>query len=62
MLGAGFMQKPAIESAKKLGWRVTVVDGNPKAVCASLADAFEPIDLKDTKALIEPRQPSRDRP
>ena len=53
MLGAGFMQKPAIESAKKLGWRVTVVDGNPKAVCASLADAFEPIDLKDTKALIE---------
>ena len=53
MLGAGFMQKPAIESAKKLGWRVTVVDGNPKAVCAPLADAFEPIDLKDTKALIE---------
>ncbi|MBR4824323.1 MAG: ATP-grasp domain-containing protein [Spirochaetaceae bacterium] len=53
MLGAGFMQKPAIESAKNLGWRVTVVDGNPKAVCASLADAFEPIDLKDTKALIE---------
>lgn len=53
MLGAGFMQKPAIESAKKLGWRVTVVDGNPAAVCAPLADAFEPIDLKDTNALIE---------
>lgn len=53
MLGAGFMQKPAIESARNLGWKVTVVDGNPKAVCASLADAFEPIDLKDTARLIE---------
>lgn len=53
MLGAGFMQKPAIESAKKLGWRVTVVDGNPDAVCAPLADFFEPIDLKDTETLIK---------
>ncbi|MDR2898614.1 MAG: ATP-grasp domain-containing protein, partial [Spirochaetaceae bacterium] len=53
ILGAGFMQKPAITAAKKLGWYVAVADGNPLAVCASLADRFEPIDLKDTGALIE---------
>ncbi|MBO7484862.1 MAG: ATP-grasp domain-containing protein [Spirochaetaceae bacterium] len=51
ILGAGLMQKPAVESAKKLGWHVTVADGNPSAVCAPLADQFENIDLKDLPAL-----------
>ena len=52
ILGAGLMQKPAIESAKKLGYRAVVVDGNPRAVSAPLADRFEPIDLKDKDALL----------
>ena len=51
ILGAGLMQRPAVESAKKLGWHVTVADGNPSAVCAPLADQFENIDLKDLPAL-----------
>lgn len=46
------MQKPAITEAKKLGCRVAAVDGNPQAVAASLADEFQPIDLKDIPALI----------
>ena len=29
ILGAGLMQKPAIDSAHELGCHVTVVDGNP---------------------------------
>ena len=52
ILGAGLMQRPAIESAKKLGYRAVVVDGNPNAVCVPLADRFEPIDLKDREALV----------
>ncbi len=52
MLGAGFMQGVAIRAAKSRGWRVTAVDGNPRAACAGLADRFEPIDLKDVRALV----------
>lgn len=47
ILGAGFMQKPAIVSAKKLGLKVYVVDGNPEASCIKFADCFEQIDLKE---------------
>lgn len=52
MLGAGFMQGVAIRAAKEKGWEVFAVDGNPNAVCSSLADHFEPIDLKDKEALV----------
>lgn len=52
ILGAGLMQRPAIEAAKKLGYRTVVVDANPNAVCVPLADRFEPIDLKDKTALV----------
>ncbi len=52
ILGAGFMQGVAIRAAKRKGWRVIAVDGNPMAVCAGEADLFEPIDLKDRTALI----------
>lgn len=52
MLGAGFMQGVAIRCAKSRGWYVVAVDGNPNAVCRSLADRFEPIDLKDVKGLV----------
>lgn len=52
ILGAGFLQGVAIRSAKKKGWQVIAVDANPQAVCASEADRFEPIDLKDRIALV----------
>ncbi|MDE7139702.1 MAG: ATP-grasp domain-containing protein [Treponemataceae bacterium] len=51
LLGAGLMQRPAILAAKRLGCRAVVVDGNPAAVCAPLADRFVPVDLKDRDAL-----------
>lgn len=51
MLGAGLMQKPAIDGAHELGYHVTVADGNANALCAPLADRFEHIDLKDTESL-----------
>lgn len=53
ILGAGLMQRPAIEAAKKIGARAVVVDGNPHALCVPLADEFFPIDLKDRDALLE---------
>ena len=51
ILGAGFLQKPAIEAAKKIGCCAVVVDGNDEAVCVPLADRFERIDLKDKEAI-----------
>ncbi len=53
ILGAGLMQKPAILAAKKLGVESVVVDANPNALCAPMADRFEPIDLKDREALVK---------
>lgn len=52
ILGAGLMQKPAIEAAKKLGYKAYVVDANPKAVAVKFADVFEPVDLKDREGLL----------
>lgn len=51
ILGAGLMQRPSIEAAKNLGYKTLVVDANPDAVCASYADRFEPVDLKDKEKL-----------
>jgi biotin carboxylase len=53
ILGAGTMQIPALTTAKKKGWRVIAMDGNPEAPGAGLADIFEPVDLKDTETLLE---------
>ncbi|MBC6721256.1 ATP-grasp domain-containing protein [Treponema sp. Marseille-Q4130] len=53
ILGAGFLQKPAIEAAKKIGCRAVVVDGNEGAVCVGLSDRFERIDLKDKEGIYE---------
>ena len=53
ILGAGFLQKPAIEAAKKIGCRAVVVDANEGAVCVGLADRFERIDLKDKEGIYE---------
>ena len=52
ILGAGFMQKPAIESAKKLGYKTIVFDGNNNACCKNICDEFYHIDLKDTEAIV----------
>ena len=53
ILGAGFLQKPAIEAAKNIGCRAVVVDGNEGAVCVGLSDRFERIDLKDKEGIYE---------
>jgi len=52
ILGAGLMQEPAINAAKKLGYEAVVCDGNPNAVAVPLADRFEHIDLKDRESLL----------
>lgn len=36
ILGAGLMQNPAILSAKQLGYKTFVIDGNPNAICILL--------------------------
>ncbi|MBR1912454.1 MAG: ATP-grasp domain-containing protein [Treponema sp.] len=53
ILGAGLMQRPSIEAARELGYKTLVVDGNPNALCASYADRFEPVDLKDWDGLLK---------
>ena len=53
ILGAGLMQKPAILSAKQLGYNTIVVDADPKAVCIPVADEFYQIDLKDKEGILE---------
>ncbi|MDR2134138.1 MAG: ATP-grasp domain-containing protein [Treponema sp.] len=52
ILGAGTMQIPALSAAKKKGWRVIAVDGNPCAPGAGIADIFEPVDLKEEETLL----------
>ncbi len=53
LLGGGLMQKPCITAARELNLHITLVDGNPDALCVPLADTFYPIDLKDTESLVE---------
>ncbi|MCP5514815.1 MAG: ATP-grasp domain-containing protein [Spirochaetales bacterium] len=53
ILGAGIMQIPAIESAKRKGYITIVFDGNCKAQGAAVSDHFENIDLKNREALFE---------
>lgn len=53
ILGAGLMQKPAILSAKQLGYKTFVIDGNPKAICNNIADVFKVIDLKAKEDIYE---------
>lgn len=52
ILGAGFMQTPAVNAAKQMGYKTVVVDANPNAVLVPYADIFEPIDLKDRESLL----------
>lgn len=53
ILGAGLMQKPAIDSAKSLGLKVFVIDANPEAFCVPMADEFKKIDLKDREGIAQ---------
>lgn len=52
MLGAGLMQRPAIDAIRALGYSSVVIDANPDAPCARLGDDFRAIDLKDTDAIV----------
>lgn len=52
VLGAGVMQIPALETARRNGWHLIVADGNPTALGRDLADAFHVVDLKDTERLL----------
>lgn len=51
ILGAGLMQRPAMEAAKELGYKTLVIDANPSAVCVPFADRFELVDLKDREGI-----------
>jgi len=53
ILGAGIMQIPAINAAKKLGYRVIVADVNPEAPGIDAADVYAEIDLKDYRAIAD---------
>lgn len=53
ILGAGLMQKPAILSAKELGYKVCVVDQDKNAICIQYADEFRNIDLKDKDGILQ---------
>lgn len=52
ILGAGLMQKPAILSAKELGFHTIVVDADKNAVSIPLAHEFFQIDLKDKEGIL----------
>ena len=52
ILGAGLMQKPAILSAKELGFHTIVIDADKNAVAIPLADEFFQIDLKDKDGIL----------
>ena len=53
ILGGGPMQLPAIETARRNGWRTVCVDGNPDAPGRNAADRFIHIDLKDAPAILD---------
>ncbi|MDR2551786.1 MAG: ATP-grasp domain-containing protein [Treponema sp.] len=51
ILGAGVMQGPAIRCAAEMGLETVVIDADPRAPLAAEADRFEPVDLKDIRAI-----------
>jgi biotin carboxylase len=52
ILGAGLLQKPLIETAKKRGWFVITADINENAPGVKIADAFLKISTRDSVGLI----------
>lgn len=53
ILGASFLQLPMIEKAKELGLRVGVVDMDPSAPGANLADVFFEVSTNDPVGVCE---------
>ena len=51
ILGAGVMQGPALRIAREMGLETIAADADPNALCASLADRFEQVDLKDREGI-----------
>jgi len=51
ILGAGFMQGPAIRIAKAKGYRVYAADADPNATHVGSVDEFLRVDLKDKEGL-----------
>lgn len=49
VIGAGFGQIPAINTAKELGLKVIAIDKNPKAEGMRIADFSYPVDVIDKK-------------
>ena len=52
ILGAGLMQRPALISAKELGFYTYVIDANDKAESIPYADEFKQVDLKDREGIL----------
>ena len=53
IVGGGFGQLPAINAAKNMGLMTIVVDKNPKAVGALLADVFYEVDIIDKEGVLK---------
>jgi biotin carboxylase len=45
------MQGPALRIAREMGLETVVADADPEALCVSLADRFERVDLKDKEGI-----------
>jgi biotin carboxylase len=52
IVGGGFGQLPAVEVARRLGWRSVVIDRNPDAVAMRVADAPHVVDIVDAEAAL----------
>ena len=58
-IGASISQLAAIQKARKSGWRVVAVDGDPNAVGLSAADKGEAFDFSDVDRVVELGQRER---
>lgn len=52
ILGGSIMQLPAVQTAKRKGWRVILADRNQDVPARPWADAFEEVDLKDKETML----------
>ncbi len=52
IVGGGIFQVPSIEEAQKMGYKVLVIDFDPKSPGALLSDYFEVVSTKDINAAI----------
>lgn len=47
------MQKPAVQAARDLGCRITLVDTESHVLCRPLCDSFKQINLTDTEKIVD---------